>query len=63
MPCLPVKRNVELNYANYDSSKSLVYEQAYNRTIAAQVVLKNILESDKELSLANAKELLNEFSS
>ena len=45
MHCLPVRRNVVVEDAVLDSSQSLVIEQANNRTYAAQVVLKTILES------------------
>lgn len=44
MHCLPVRRNVVVEDAVLDSSQSLVLEQANNRTYAAQVVLKRILE-------------------
>ena len=45
MHCLPVRRNVVVEDAVLDSSQSLVIEQANNRTFAAQIVLKKILES------------------
>ena len=45
MHCLPVRRNVVVSDAVLDSEKSLVIEQANNRTFAAQVILKKILES------------------
>ena len=44
MHCLPVRRNVVVEDAVLDSSNSLVIEQANNRTYAAQLVLKKILE-------------------
>jgi N-succinyl-L-ornithine transcarbamylase len=44
MHCLPVRRNVELSDALLDSDRSLVYEQANNRTVAAQTILKRMLE-------------------
>ena len=44
MHCLPVRRNVVVEDAVLDSDQSLVIEQANNRTYAAQVVLKKILE-------------------
>ena len=44
MHCLPVRRNVVVEDAVLDSDNSLVIEQANNRTYAAQVVLKKILE-------------------
>ncbi len=43
MHCLPVRRNVVVADAVLDSPKSLVIEQANNRTFAAQVVLAEIL--------------------
>ena len=45
MHCLPVRRNVVVEDAVLDSNQSVVIEQANNRTYAAQVVLKNILEN------------------
>ncbi|HBK70539.1 MAG TPA: N-acetylornithine carbamoyltransferase [Flavobacteriaceae bacterium] len=45
MHCLPVRRNVVVEDAVLDSENSLVIQQANNRTYAAQVVLKKILES------------------
>ncbi|PWG04804.1 N-acetylornithine carbamoyltransferase [Polaribacter aquimarinus] len=44
MHCLPVRRNVVVEDAVLDSESSLVIEQANNRTYAAQLVLKKILE-------------------
>ncbi|MCH3881439.1 MULTISPECIES: N-acetylornithine carbamoyltransferase [Tenacibaculum] len=44
MHCLPVRRNVVVEDAVLDSDSSLVIEQANNRTFAAQLVLKKILE-------------------
>lgn len=46
MHCLPVRRNVVVSDAVLDSDQSLVIEQANNRTYAAQVVLKKILENN-----------------
>ncbi|MEW4924031.1 N-acetylornithine carbamoyltransferase [Algibacter sp. 2305UL17-15] len=47
MHCLPVRRNVVVEDAVLDSESSLVIQQANNRTFAAQLVLKKILESNK----------------
>ena len=44
MHCLPVRRNVVVEDAVLDSEQSLVIEQANNRTYAAQIVLKKLLE-------------------
>ncbi len=44
MHCLPVRRNVVIDDAVLDSSASAVIQQAGNRTIAAQWVLKKILD-------------------
>jgi len=44
MHCLPVRRNVVVSDAVIDSPNSIVVEEAYNREIAAQTVLKMILE-------------------
>ena len=45
MHCLPVRRNLIVEDAVLDSDASLVIEQANNRTYAAQLVLKKILEN------------------
>ena len=47
MHCLPVRRNVVVEDAVLDSNQSLIIEQANNRTYAAQIVLKKILENLK----------------
>jgi N-succinyl-L-ornithine transcarbamylase len=47
MHCLPVRRNVVVADAVIDSENSIVINQANNRTFAAQVVLKKILETIK----------------
>ncbi|WAC01515.1 acetylornithine carbamoyltransferase [Lacinutrix neustonica] len=44
MHCLPVRRNVVVEDAVLDSKNSVVIAQANNRTFAAQMVLKQILE-------------------
>ena len=44
MHCLPVRRNVIVSDAVLDSRNSLVIEQSNNRTYAAQLVLKKLLE-------------------
>ena len=46
MHCLPVRRNVVVEDAVLESDNSLVIEQANNRTFAAQLVLKKMLEND-----------------
>lgn len=45
MHCLPVRRNVVVEDAVLDSDRSIVIQQANNRTYAAQLVLKKILEN------------------
>jgi N-succinyl-L-ornithine transcarbamylase len=45
MHCLPVRRNVVIDDAVLDSPNSVVIQQAGNRTYAAQVVLKRLLEN------------------
>jgi N-succinyl-L-ornithine transcarbamylase len=45
MHCLPVRRNVELPDEIIDGPHSLIQQQAANRVIAAQTVLKKILEA------------------
>ncbi len=47
MHCLPVRRNVVVADAVIDSDQSLVIEQAGNRAVIAQAVLKKILENLK----------------
>ncbi len=44
MHCLPVRRNVVIEDAVLDSENSIVIPQANNRTFAAQIVLKTLLE-------------------
>ena len=44
MHCLPVRRNVVVEDAVLDSDNSIVINQANNRTFAAQVVLKKLIE-------------------
>lgn len=44
MHCLPVRRNVVVEDDVLDGEQSLVIEQANNRTYAAQVVLKKIID-------------------
>lgn len=44
MHCLPVRRNVVVDDAVIDSPDSIVIEQAANRIVSMQTVLKNILE-------------------
>ncbi len=46
MHCLPVRRNVVVEDAVLDSGDSLVIQQANNRTYAAQIILKKIVESN-----------------
>jgi N-succinyl-L-ornithine transcarbamylase len=43
--CLPVRRNMVVEDEVLDSENSLVIEQANNRTYAAQLVLKKLLEN------------------
>ncbi|NNK39272.1 MAG: acetylornithine carbamoyltransferase [Winogradskyella sp.] len=45
MHCLPVRRNVVVVDAVLDGPNSLVIQQANNRTFAAQIVLKKIVEN------------------
>ncbi|MCB0459122.1 MAG: N-acetylornithine carbamoyltransferase [Flavobacteriaceae bacterium] len=45
MHCLPVRRNVVVADEVLDSENSIVIPQANNRTYAAQIVLKKILEN------------------
>ena len=45
MHCLPIRRNVVAEDAVLDGKSSLVIQQANNRTFAAQVVIKQILEN------------------
>ncbi|KJD32516.1 acetylornithine carbamoyltransferase [Tamlana nanhaiensis] len=45
MHCLPVRRNVIVEDAVLDSDSSIVIQQANNRTYAAQLALKKLLEN------------------
>ena len=45
MHCLPVRRNLEMSDAVLDSSNSLIYQQANNRTLSAQLIIKKIFEN------------------
>jgi N-succinyl-L-ornithine transcarbamylase len=47
MHCLPVRRNVVVTDGVLDSPSSIVVEQAANREITAQAVLKMILEDNE----------------
>lgn len=47
MHCLPVRRNIVVNDEVLDSKNSIVIPQANNRTYAAQIVLKKILENNQ----------------
>jgi len=47
MHCLPVRRNVVVADEVLDAKNSIVIQQAHNRTYAAQIVLKKILENIK----------------
>ena len=44
MHCLPIRRNVVVSDDVIDGPESIVVEQAYNREVTAQAVLKMILE-------------------
>jgi N-succinyl-L-ornithine transcarbamylase len=44
MHCLPVRRNVVVEEAVLDGPRSLVLQQAANRTVAAQLALLHMLE-------------------
>jgi len=50
MHCLPVRRNVVVEDAVLDGENSVVMKQANNRTYAAQIVLKQILEDLKKIN-------------
>ena len=47
MHCLPVRRNVVVSDSVLDSKKSLVIQQANNRTYAAQIILKELMSNEK----------------
>ena len=47
MHCLPVRRNMIVTDEVIESPQSLVIEEAANREISAQVVLKRLLEGLK----------------
>ena len=44
MHCLPVRRNVEMSDAILDSPNCLIYQQAYNRTVSVQTIIKKMLD-------------------
>lgn len=44
MHCLPVRRNLEMSDATLDAPTSLIYQQAFNRTVSVQTILKKMLE-------------------
>jgi N-succinyl-L-ornithine transcarbamylase len=44
MHCLPVRRNVVVSDGVLDGNRSLVIEQANNRTYSAQLVLQKMLQ-------------------
>jgi N-succinyl-L-ornithine transcarbamylase len=46
MHCLPVRRNVVVADEVIDSENSIVIQQANNRTYAAQIILKKIVENN-----------------
>lgn len=45
MHCLPVRRNLEMSDAVLDAPTSLIYQQAFNRTVAVQTIMKKMLEN------------------
>lgn len=47
MHCLPVRRNVVVSDSVIDSNKSLVIQQANNRTYATQTILKELISNEK----------------
>lgn len=55
MHCLPVRRNVVVTDAVLDSKNAVVIKQAKNRTFAAQIVLKKILENTTNVILSEVE--------
>ena len=47
MHCLPVRRNMVVTDSVLDSNKSLVIQQANNRTYATQTILKELISNEK----------------
>jgi N-succinyl-L-ornithine transcarbamylase len=47
MHCLPVRRNVVVTDSVLDSNRSLVIQQANNRTYATQTILKELINNEK----------------
>ena len=47
MHCLPVRRNVVVSDSVIDSNNSLIIQQADNRTYAAQIILKKLINNEK----------------
>jgi len=47
MHCLPIRRNVVVTDSVLDSNRSLVIQQANNRTYATQTILKELISNEK----------------
>lgn len=47
MHCLPARRNVVVSDSVIDSNNSLIIQQANNRTYAAQIILKKLINNEK----------------
>ena len=47
MHCLPIRRNVVVTDSVLDSNRSLVIQQANNRTYATQTILKELINNEK----------------
>jgi N-succinyl-L-ornithine transcarbamylase len=47
MHCLPIRRNVVVTDSVLDSNRSLVIQQANNRTYATQTILKELMSNEK----------------
>jgi N-succinyl-L-ornithine transcarbamylase len=62
MHCLPVRRGLELSDDLIDSEKSLILKQASNRVLAAQIVLKKMLERLQDKQEKHGRKVMSELS-
>ncbi len=51
MHCLPVRRNMIVTDDVIESPQSIVFQEAANRVVSAQTVIKRILESERQRTL------------
>jgi N-succinyl-L-ornithine transcarbamylase len=61
MHCLPVRRGVELSDDLIESERSLIMKQASNRVLAAQIVLKKMMERLQDKQEKPEKKVVSEL--